>query len=202
MRIGTIATAAVLAAITPQPACAQAQIDETAAIEAATGPAVIAADRSSLIVFTVKGTVRSIEDGDTLALEAATGARFKIRFSDIDTPEVSHPAVTPRDCQCKTIPYRPGQPGGQSGKASLRSLVSEGEEVTAECYELDIYGRSVCHVFKGGTNLNLEQIKRGWGWLPSTVKWVRDPQSRPAEEAARLGKAGAWGLPGQVSPAE
>ncbi len=85
---------------------------------------------------------------------------------------------------------------------SLLELVSVGDEVTAQCYEPDKYGRFACHVFKDGVNINLEQIKRGWGWLPTKKQWVRDPASEAAEAEAKSKKLGAWGLAGQVSPAE
>lgn len=159
-------------------------------------------DRPSAVNFTLTATVAAMEDGDTVTLEGNNKARFIIRFSDIDTPEVAHKAFTPRDCQCKPIPFRPGQPGGKSAKQALEALVAVGDKVTAECYEMDQYGRAVCHVFKAGVNLNLEQIKKGWGWLPSKAEWVRDPQSGPAEDAARKAKLGAWALQNQVSPAE
>jgi micrococcal nuclease len=170
----------------------------------ADGPTVgIAAPaRAALVNFSITAPVVAIEDGDTVTLEGKSKARFIVRFSDIDTPEVSHKAFTPRDCKCNPIPFRPGQPGGKRAKAVLETLVSVGDTVTAECYEMDQYGRAVCHIFKGSTNLNLEQIKSGWGWLPSKAEWVRDPDSKPAEDGARAAKLGAWGLPNQVSPAE
>ncbi|WP_141340083.1 thermonuclease family protein [Bradyrhizobium sp. USDA 3458] len=173
--------------------------------DASNDPAIAVArggDRTSAVNFTLTATVLAMEDGDTITLEGSNKARFIIRFSDIDTPEVAHKAFTPRDCQCKPIPFRPGQPGGKSAKQSLEGLVAVGDKVAAECYEMDQYGRAVCHIFKAGLNLNLEQIKRGWGWLPSKAEWVRDPQSRPAEDAARKAKLGAWALQNQVPPAE
>jgi micrococcal nuclease len=84
----------------------------------------------------------------------------------------------------------------------LRSLLAIGDEVTAECYELDDYGRSVCHLFKGRMNINLEMIRMGWGRLPERREWVRDEASSAAEQAARSAGLGAWGLAEQRSPAE
>lgn len=161
---------------------------------------VSALTREGLVNFTISGTVTKIDDGDSIGIEGVGGARFIIRMSDIDTPEISHQAFTPRDCPCSPLPYRPGQSGGQAAKQSLTQLVSVGGKVRAECYEMDQYGRAVCHVFNGPVNLNLEQIKRGWGWTPSRSQWIRDPDSKPAEVAARSAKLGAWGLANQVSP--
>lgn len=161
---------------------------------------VSALGREGLVNFSISGIVTKIDDGDSLGIEGVGGARFNIRLSDMDTPEISHQAFTPRDCPCSPLPYRPGQPGGQAAKQSLIELVSVGGKVRAECYEMDQYGRAVCHVFNGAVNLNLEQIKRGWGWTPSRSQWIRDPDSKPAEAGARNAKLGAWGLANQVSP--
>ena len=158
--------------------------------------------REELVVFTVEAVVKSISDGDTISLQHETGARFSIRMSDMDTPEVAHDEFTPRNCRCKTVPYRPGQPGGAEATLALQSLVSVGDKVKAECYEADQYARLVCHIFKGQTNINLEMIKNGWGWLPSRSEWVRDSASASAEQQARSTGLGAWGLENQVSPRE
>ena len=156
--------------------------------------------RESLVNFKIEATVKSIGDGDTLTLIGKNQAEFIIRMSDIDTPEVEHDEFTPYSCSCKTIPFRPGQRGGKDATEALKELVTIGDHVSAECYEIDIYGRIVCHVFNNGVNLNLEMIKNGWGWLPNNNAWIRDPQSYKEESLAEEGKKGAWGLPGQVSP--
>ena len=165
------------------------------------------ASRRSLVNFMLAATIKGIADGDTVTLEDANKTRFKIRLSDMDTPEIEHAEFTPRGCKCKTIPFRPGQPGGKAATEALKNLVSVGDSVAAECYEIDRYGRMVCHIFKGKTNINLEMIKNGWGWLPRDkgddfkTAWIRDPASYDAESLAKQKALGAWGLPGQVSPA-
>ena len=120
----------------------------------------------------------------------------------MDTPETSHKAWTPRNCSCDPQPFRPGQRGGKEATLELRKMAKPGEAVRAECYELGTYGRPVCHVFKGPINLNLEMIRRGWGWLPSKAAWIRDPRSGPAQAGAKAARRGAWGLPGQIHPRE
>ncbi len=150
-------------------------------------------------------TVTVIADGDTLSVEDANKKRFTIRFSDMDTPEIEH---TDRHDEpgCKTTPCQPGQPGGKAAKKALQRLVRVGDRVTAKCYEKDLYERVICHIYKGGTNINLEMIKNGWGWLPRDGQggyrraWIRDPASYEAEKSAKKQKLGAWGLPDQVSP--
>lgn len=158
--------------------------------------------REDLVNFTLDGVVHRISDGDTVVLKGSNGARFPIRMSDIDTPEVEHDEFTPWDCKCKTIPFRPGQPGGIAATDALKSLITTGETVTAECYVLDPYGRMVCHLFKGEINVNLRMIEKGWGWLPDNPDWIRDSQSKVAEINAKNASKGAWGLSNQVSPSE
>lgn len=123
-----------------------------------------------------------------------------VRHSDLLDHEISHKPYVDNDCACNGSPFRPGQPGGRAATEALQQLVSVGDEVRVECYEPDMYGRFACHVFKGTVNLNLEQIKRGWGWLPSKAIWVRDPESKKAEDEAKAAKRGAWGLADQLSP--
>jgi endonuclease YncB( thermonuclease family) len=157
------------------------------------------ASREGLVNFVLNGQVSAIEDGDTITLQGVRN-RFRIRFSDMDTPEIAHDPYMPGDCKCNPLPYRPGQPGGRAARDSLLEMLKTGDSVRAECYEMDNYGRAVCHVFNGSTNLNLEQIRRGWGWLATKSEWVRDPASRQSESEARTIKLGAWGLPNQVHP--
>lgn len=156
--------------------------------------------RERAVNFTVAGTVAVVEDGDTLTLVALNDARFVVRLSDLDTPEVSHRGGPDRGCPGRVLADRPGQPRGRAARASLESLAS-GRQVRAECYEIDRFGRPVCHVFAGDVNVNLAQIERGWGMLPDRADWVRDPASRPAEAQARARGAGAWAVPAPVHPA-
>lgn len=160
--------------------------------------------RKSHINFTLVATLKRIVDGDTVTLEGRNKALFKIRLSDMDTPEIEHAEFTPRGGQ--TVPFRPGQPGGKAATEALKKLLSVGDSVVAECYEIGRYGRNICHIFKGRTNINLEMIKNGWGWLPRNKQfdfktiWIKDPASYEAERLAKQKSLGAWGLPRQVLP--
>lgn len=158
--------------------------------------------RADLVNFTMSAEVRAIDDGDTIDVVGKGGARFVIRLSDIDTPEVSHKPYINKFCECDSTPFRPGQPGGQAATVALEKLVSLGDVVRLECYEPDQYGRFACHVFKGDVNVNLEQIRSGWGWLPSKAEWIRDPESKKAEDEAKAAKLGAWSLEGQIAPGD
>lgn len=158
--------------------------------------------RIDLVNFVLDAEVKSIPDGDTIVLTGVGDARFTIRMSDYDTPETSHRARVDNDCACNSLPFRPGQRGGRAATEALKELISVGEQVEAQCYEMDRYGRAVCHIFANGKNVNLKMIESGWGWLPSNTNWVRDPDSAAAQAAAEDADLGAWGLPGQVSPRE
>ena len=167
------------------------------------GTAVTAEDtRKSKINFVLDALVRKVSDGDTVLLDGNNGAIFTIRMSDFDTPETSHKSRTDKDCACNSSPFREGQPGGRAATEALREILSIGDKVSAQCYEVDRYGRAVCHIFKDATNVNLEMIKNGWGRLPGNDNWIRDPNSKPAAEVAEMSKIGAWALDGQISPAQ
>lgn len=161
---------------------------DTAAPQA---PPSAASTRGTFVNFTLNGAVVAVEDGDTLTLQSANAARFIVRLSDLDTPEIFHKGGADRNCPGRVLPDRAGQPLGREARRSLQSLALR-KEARAECYEIDRFGRPVCHVFVAGRNVNLEQIERGWGMLPERVDWVRDPASRDAETRARARGAGVW----------
>jgi endonuclease YncB( thermonuclease family) len=171
----------------------------------------LAADtaRADKVNFRVTGTITAVADGDTLTVRAPGGGRFVIRLSDIDTPETFHarnPVADDRDsktCEirCPKAPVSaPGQPFGSAARVSLTALAPAGSLAEAECYEADAYGRLVCHLFVGGRNVNLEQIRRGFAMTPSRNDWVRDPASRRAEAAAKAARLGVWSLPAAMTP--
>lgn len=116
--------------------------------------------RERSLTFTVAGTVAVVEDGDTLTLVAASDARFVVRLSDLDTPELFHRGGPDRGCPGRVLADRPGQQFGRAARESLESL-ARGRQARAECYEIDRFGRPVCHVFADGVDVNLEQIARG-----------------------------------------
>jgi endonuclease YncB( thermonuclease family) len=169
----TLIAIAALATITANPAMAdkdldwmRAQVEDDLGIDVADRakvPTSSVFSRKDLVNFSLTANIKDIDDGDTIDLVGKGGARFVIRFSDLDTPEVSHKEFKDPKCDCNSMAFRPGQPGGKAATQSLLELVKVGDEVTAECYEPDKYGRFACHIFKGGMNVNLEQIRRGLG---------------------------------------
>lgn len=157
-------------------------------------PAAATESRVSKVNFTINGTVVEVEDGDTLTLRGSGGGRFHIRLSDLDAPEVAHANNPYRERpSCRNAPHRAaGQPGGEASREALSRRAPRKAAARAECYTIDRYGRPVCHVFVATTNLNLEQLRDGWGSLLINRTWVRDPASADAEQAARNAHRGIW----------
>ncbi len=88
--------------------------------------------------------VDHVIDGDTIAL--ATGAH--VRFLQIDTPELSS-----NECYAT------------QARGLLESLLPAGSRVTLRkdpaLDQVDRYGRLLRYVYRGGTNLNVEMVRRG-----------------------------------------
>jgi endonuclease YncB( thermonuclease family) len=177
--------------------CAQQPVASTGGIEAE-DPALesmrvepLKGSKGSKVAFFIEGVITEVEDGDTVTIQAVNESEYLIRMSDMDTPETFHKSFKDRRTG-ETIPDRPGQKHGKAARASLAELVPIGAEARADCYEIETYGRPVCHVTTDRGNLNLIQIERGWGMLARKADWIRDPRSAPAEQAAREAGIGVW----------
>ena len=117
-------------------------------------------------------------DGDTIAL--ASGA--SVRLVQIDTPEVGT-----------------GECYSRAAARELRRLLPVGATVRLEADSrldrVDRYGRLLRYVWRGGTNVNLELVRRG-----AATVWLYDgdwgkyaPALLRAARAARAAKRGLWG---------
>lgn len=161
---------------------------------AISAPANGADERGAKVNFVISGTIVAVEDGDTLTLRGAGGGRFHIRLSDLDAPEIAHARNPYRQRRsCRGAPASaPGQPGGDAARGALSHRAPRKARARAECYTTDRYGRPVCHVFVGTTNLNAEQLRGGWAMVASTHAWVRDPASRVAAQTAQRARRGIW----------
>lgn len=123
-----------------------------------------------------RGRVVGIADGDTLTLLDAARRQHRIRLDGIDAPERT-------------------QPFGQRARQSLAAL-AHGRDAVADCPKTDRYGRAVCRVTVDGTDVGLEQVRRGLAWHYVRYAPEQSPQARAeyahAEQYARAGRAGLW----------
>lgn len=144
-------------------------------------------ERARQVRWTLLGRVAYVEDGDTLTVLSDRG-KGVVRLSDYDSPEIDHG------------PMRPGQRFGLDAKRSLAELAPIESECRLECYEMDRYQRSICHVFVQGRNVNLEQLRRGWGMTPRKREWVRLSDSFVVEQEAKDQGRGLWAASILVHP--
>jgi endonuclease YncB( thermonuclease family) len=134
---------------------------------------------SDKVEFTVEGRVVSVDDGDTIRIRDADDRMHIIRFSDIDAPETPHGSD------------RPGQPHGREARKSLQALLLK-RHARAECFELDMYKRAVCHVYAEGSNANVAQVKRGMAMANRTNPVRLPAEIYAAENSARAARLGLW----------
>lgn len=133
---------------------------------------------SSLAVSaeTIIGRVVGVSDGDTLTVLSTNDQQFKIRLSGIDAPEK-------------------GQPFGNRAKESLSEMVFE-KQVVVESNKEDRYRRKVGKVQREGTDVNLEQVKRGMAWHYTAYAKEQAPSDREvyanAEAEAKTQRRGLW----------
>lgn len=92
----------------------------------------------------LSGRIVAVSDGDTVTLLDASKTQHRIRLDGIDAPER-------------------GQAFGQRSKESMSDLAF-GRAADAQCHKTDRYGREVCKVVVNGTDIALEQIRRGMAW--------------------------------------
>ncbi|HEY7256641.1 MAG TPA: thermonuclease family protein [Solirubrobacterales bacterium] len=124
-------------------------------------------------------------DGDTVAADFADGSQLDVRLIGIDTPEDVKPEY-PVEC------------GARAAAASMSSMAS-GRRVTLVTDptqdRFDSYGRLLAYVYRGGSDLNRIQVRRGWADVyvyagrPFRQVW----SFRRAARAARAERRGVWG---------
>jgi endonuclease YncB( thermonuclease family) len=115
-------------------------------------------------------------DGDTIMILDDAKIQHKIRFAGIDAPEK-------------------GQAFGERSKQTLLALAFQ-KRVEARCHKKDRYGREVCAVFVGLTDVGLEQIRAGMAWHYKDYQYEQTAQDRLVyrveEDAAKAAKRGLW----------
>jgi endonuclease YncB( thermonuclease family) len=120
----------------------------------------------------LEGVVVSVQDGDTLTLEAS-GFRERVRLAQIDAPE--H-----------------GQPWGRRARRALARLAG-GRAARVLVQGRDDYGRSVGDLYVGGVFVNERLVREGHAW--AYPRYVRSPRILEAEDDARRAARGLWRLP-------
>ena len=122
-------------------------------------------------------TVLRVVDGDTIILNG----RERVRLIGVDTPET----VDPR---------RPVQFFGKEASAFTKRMV-EGKRVRLEYDQTrkDRYGRTLAYVYlEGGTHLNAEIVKRGYGHAYTRFPFRYLEEFRRYETEARKARRGLW----------
>lgn len=124
----------------------------------------------------LQGRVVGVSDGDTITILDAKNQQHKVRLAGIDAPEKS-------------------QAFGQASKKQLSDLVY-GKAVDVEWQKLDRYGRIVGKVLHDGSDVCLEQIRKGMAWHYKKYagdQSTGDRQTYAAIEAeAREAQLGLW----------
>ena len=127
----------------------------------------------------ITARVVGVHDGDTITVLTPEKRQIKIRFAEIDAPELS-------------------QPYGKTAKQLLSRMVF-GKEVSITPVTTDRYRRIVARVFQGNRDINLAMVQSGAAW--AYRKYLTDPALLEAEARARNARTGLWALqPDQIMP--
>jgi endonuclease YncB( thermonuclease family) len=136
--------------------------------------------------WVVEGRVVAISDGDTITVLDEAKMQHKVRFAGIDAPEK-------------------GQAFGTASKENLSRLIFD-RRVEARCHKRDRYGREVCAVYVGMSDVGLEQIRAGMAWWYREYAYEQPAQERLAyrdeEENAKAARRGLWKDAERVPPWE
>lgn len=122
-------------------------------------------------------TVERIVDGDTLVLRG--GAR--VRLVQIDAPESGE------ECYAAASTRELGRLAGPGSRIVL--------EADPALDDVDRYGRLLRYVHSGGTNVNLELVRRGAAtpWFYDGDRGRYAGRLLAATTAAKKGRRGMWG---------
>jgi micrococcal nuclease len=134
--------------------------------------------------YDAMATVTEVVDGDTIEIEPAVDGEKEVRLIGVDTPETKDPDEG-------IEPY--GQPASSYTSAHL-----EGEEVEIGFDEekKDRYGRLLAYVYPVGEDMfNEDLVALGYAQVYTVPPNDRyEGQFRAAQEEAREGNIGIWGL--------
>jgi endonuclease YncB( thermonuclease family) len=141
---------------------------------------------SSLHAAEYTGKVVSVADGDTITVLDSSKTQHKVRLAGIDAPEKA-------------------QAFGNRSMQSLSDMVYM-KQVTIETSKIDRYGREIGKVTHNGTDVCLEQVKRGMAWWYRDYQFEQTPEDRvlyeTVEDAAKSARVGLWADKTPVAPWE
>jgi endonuclease YncB( thermonuclease family) len=136
--------------------------------------------------WVIEGRVVGLSDGDSITILDRSKSQHKQRLAAIDAPEK-------------------GQAFGNQSRENLARLVFD-KAVEAHCHKKDRYGREVCKIMLGSTDVNLEQIRAGMAWWYREYANEQSAEDRAsyaaAEEEARAFRRGLWNDANPVPPWE
>ncbi len=135
---------------------------------------------STELTETIKGTVVSVADGDTMTILTDSEERIKVRLYGIDAPEK-------------------GQDFSNKARTYLNDLCY-GKTVKVEKKGIDQYDRTLGIVYLDELNLNQEMVKEGLAWYYN--HYVEDPVLEGLEKTARQQKLNIWSLKNPTPPYE
>ncbi|GAB4389909.1 MAG: hypothetical protein Kow0025_18360 [Thermodesulfovibrionales bacterium] len=142
----------------------------------------------SLIIAGASGRVVRVVDGDTVSVKALDG-EMTCRLYGIDAPEIARG-------------NRPGQPYGKEAARALSDMLL-GKNVEITMTGERTYGREVCRLKVGATDINLEMVRKGLAW--AYREYLDTPYASAyieAESEARAHRRGLWKDPNPIPPWE
>ena len=148
--------------------------------------------RERAVNFAVEGVVGAVDDGDTLTVVAANDVRFGVRLSESMRRSSSIAGAPIAAARAAVLADRPRQSQGRAAREALATLAL-GKPARAECYEIDRFGRPVCHVFVGAVNVNLARSRKAGecsktGPIGCAIRQAMRRRSRHAPAAPAYGR--------------
>lgn len=123
----------------------------------------------------------AISDGDTLKVRCGQAGAYEqvtIRLAEIDAPEKR-------------------QAFGTRSRLALSQLCYM-RWASFDKSRTDRYGRTVARVKCQGQDASAQQVKDGMAW--AYTKYLRDPEIKHLEAAARQAGVGLWNDPAPIEP--
>lgn len=132
----------------------------------------------SLVLFSFRGKVVGVSDGDTITVLKQDNSTVRVRLSAIDCPET-------------------GQDFGAKARAATSQLCF-GKSVDVDSSGTDQYGRVLGFVYVDGLCINKELLRLGLAW--HYKRYDSSQELANLEATARKEGKGLWSQQNPVSP--